>query len=108
MFVDDGSWASKLHIKDKAQATALDFVAIVKATHLDSELSEPLIETAKQFSALDSTMKTTRQNTLKLVHILQQVQDANFTLLDNLRATDQARDSLCLQPPPQPSRESGH
>jgi hypothetical protein len=36
---------------------------------------------------------------VKLSHVLQQIQDANFNLLDNLRATDQASQSLHLQPP---------
>ncbi|KAI7828110.1 hypothetical protein BC939DRAFT_67979 [Gamsiella multidivaricata] len=36
MFVDDGSWASKLHIKDKAQGTAQDFIAIIKVSYFYS------------------------------------------------------------------------
>ncbi|KAG0358943.1 hypothetical protein BGZ54_010211 [Gamsiella multidivaricata] len=100
MFVDDGSWASKLHIKDKAQGTAQDFIAIIKAANIDGELTETLSETARHFSVLEGTMKNTRQNVIKLAHVLRQVQDANFNLLDNLRATDQASESLHLQPPP--------
>ncbi|KAF8934069.1 hypothetical protein BGZ58_005956 [Dissophora ornata] len=69
MFVDDGSWASKLGIKDKAQGTALDFIAMIKTAHDDSEISETLSETSKQFSALDGTMKTTRQVSLQRAFI---------------------------------------
>ncbi|KAF9101893.1 hypothetical protein BGX27_011285 [Mortierella sp. AM989] len=98
MFVDDGSWASKLNLKDKAQGTAQDFISIIKATHIDTELQETLTDTAKQFSTLDSTMKTTRQNVIKLSHVLRQVQEANFSLLDNFRATEQACQSLHIQP----------
>ncbi|KAG0242982.1 hypothetical protein BGX31_011385 [Mortierella sp. GBA43] len=103
MFVDDGSWASKLQLKDKAQATASDFIAIIKTANVDAELPEPLSETARQFSNMDYTLKSTRQNTLKLLQVLGQVHNANFNLLDNLRATERACESLCMLPPPPPS-----
>lgn len=102
MYVDDGAWASKLALKDRAQGTANHLVAVIKATNIDAELPESLSETARQFSALDHTMKTTRQNVMKLSLVLRQVQDANFSVLDNLRATDQAHESLQIPPPPPP------
>ncbi|KAG0248015.1 hypothetical protein BG011_000630 [Mortierella polycephala] len=97
MFVDDGAWASKLALKDKAQGTVNDFIAVIKAASMDAELPETLTETARLFATLDSSMKTTQQNVTKLSHTLRQVQDANFGLLDNLRATDQASESLRIQ-----------
>ncbi|CAO3574487.1 unnamed protein product [Mortierella alpina] len=97
MFVDDGAWSSKLALRDKAQATAQDFIAIIKAASIDTELPESLTETARQFSSMDGVMRTTRQSVARLSQILEQVQDANFGLLDNLRATDYARESLRLE-----------
>ncbi|KAF9967918.1 hypothetical protein BGZ70_007677 [Mortierella alpina] len=76
MFVDDGAWSSKLALRDKAQATAQDFIAIIKAASIDTELPESVA---------------------RLSQILEQVQDANFSLLDNLRATDHARESLRME-----------
>ncbi|KAG0308690.1 hypothetical protein BGZ99_001083 [Dissophora globulifera] len=87
MYIDDGSWASKLAIRDKAQATVLDFIAAIKVARADAELSESLSETGKQFATLETTMKSTRQ-----------VQEVNFGVLDNLRATDQASESLRIEP----------
>ncbi|KAG0035198.1 hypothetical protein BGZ81_011242 [Podila clonocystis] len=100
MYVDDGSWASRLALKDKAQVTVSDFVSIIKTANSDSELAEKTHDTARQFAMLDSTMKSTYQNIAKLTHTLHQVQDANFGLLDNLRVTDQASLSLQIRPPP--------
>ncbi|KAF9918009.1 hypothetical protein BX616_010593 [Lobosporangium transversale] len=65
MFVDDGSWASKLHIKDKAQSTVLDLFAIVKvamtkelssirtAVNLDAELPEVTKNKSPLFQVMD-------------------------------------------------------
>ncbi|KAF9572902.1 hypothetical protein EC968_009208 [Mortierella alpina] len=79
MYVDDGAWSSKLALRDKAQATAQDFIALIKNASIDTDLPESVA---------------------RLSHILEQVQDANFGLLDNLRATDHARESLRIEPPP--------
>ncbi|KAF9306303.1 hypothetical protein BGZ74_006657 [Mortierella antarctica] len=100
MYVDDGSWASRLALKDKAQVTVGDFVSIIKTANNDSELAETPHDTARQFATLDSTMKSTFQNIAKLTNTLRQVQDASFGLLDNLRVTDQASQSLQIRPPP--------
>lgn len=35
MYVDDGSWASRLALKDKAQVTVGDFVSIIKVCLFD-------------------------------------------------------------------------
>lgn len=35
MYVDDGSWASRLALKDKAQVTVSDFVSIIKVCLVD-------------------------------------------------------------------------
>ncbi|GJJ78353.1 hypothetical protein EMPS_10712 [Entomortierella parvispora] len=99
MFVDDGTWASRLALKDKAQSTVQDLAGLIKAANVDAELPESLTETARQFATLDGTMKTTRQNMTKLSQVLRQVQEANFHLLDNLRATNEATESLRIQPP---------
>ncbi|KAG0007779.1 hypothetical protein BGZ80_004238, partial [Entomortierella chlamydospora] len=37
MFVDDGSWASKLNLKDKAQGTAQEFFSIIKVSSVLQE-----------------------------------------------------------------------
>ncbi|KAF9428471.1 hypothetical protein BGZ94_002262 [Podila epigama] len=102
MYVDDGTWASRLALKDKAQATVSDFVSLIKTASNDAEPPETLLDTARQFATLDTTMKSTSQNMTKLTNILQQVQEANFVLLDNLRSTDQASSSLYIRPPPPP------
>ncbi|KAG0043670.1 hypothetical protein BGZ83_011140 [Gryganskiella cystojenkinii] len=122
MYVDDGTWASRLALKDKSQATVQDLTGLIKsyvyvvlsltarltistyfhsmqAASADAELPESLTETARQFSTLDVTMKNTRQNMVRLSQVLLQVQDANFRLLDNLRATNETSDSLRIQPP---------
>ncbi|KAF9131849.1 hypothetical protein BGW39_001237 [Mortierella sp. 14UC] len=79
MYVDDGAWASKLALRDRAQATANHLAAVIKAANIDAELPE---------------------NVMKLSLVLGQVQDTNFSVLDNLRETDQAHESLQIPPPP--------
>ncbi|KAF9920768.1 hypothetical protein FBU30_009294 [Linnemannia zychae] len=79
MYTDDGAWASKLALKDRAQGTASHLVSVIKAANIDAELPE---------------------NVVKLSLLLRQVQDASFNVLDNLRETDLAFESLQIPPPP--------